>query len=308
MHSLAAVMSAPHSAHLAQVYDVSHDGWLGGQNGIRFITAGEHVGRALTVCADGDLKRFSKAGRALRHAKVVGKLVEPSAPGAPRNLLAIAAELRFQDAVVRRNDAVYRQLKEGDRFLIVTVGEPLKTAAKATKVPLPFSGGARSHHYPHHREGDKDGTVSSYMRKTRAAVFLTEQAFSDWAGAVAVQAAKAGMTGLEYERAESCVNDEVLRVAHALGPRAKPAPFDAEARQASVTSGTTVIRFIQDAADMMTVEVECDGIVVRERGGLVSVRMAHPVIGGIMPSDLSFNELGCAAYEEWLATRRASRA
>jgi len=54
---------------------------------------------------------------------------------------------------------------------------------------------------------------------------------------------------------------------------------------------------------MMDVRVFANGVGVRSREDLPSIRMAHQRTGGILASAYLYSELGCAAYEDWLAYR-----
>lgn len=301
MESVATVVEqqAGHDT-LAKVFDVSDDSWLGGTNNIRFMTRGRKASMAVCVRKDGSLIGMKGATKALRRAEEVGKLVTSEADQEAAKLIEIGRDILLSDAVNKRNDAVYRGLKIGDRFIVVDlkgVDKEWRTCIK--KDPMFPTRNKSTTFYSHREASDPDNQVSSYFRRPEA-ILLTEEAAAQWRAQLALKAAASGLSWDDYCAGQSAINNQALRLARALGERATASPFDIETREARVTFGRYTVRMIAEWDDMMTVRVERDGQVVSERGELVSVTMAHAPSASWLSGGFLYNEICGAGYEELL--------
>lgn len=282
------------------IYDVSNDSWLGEQNNIALMSKPLPTGDVLFMRKNGDFA-IAHASRAIKkhlehHVTPVTTLSD--APQAINRFLPVVADLELKTAATEACSKQYSKLAIGERFYLMYFAGKNKDKIEVVHKAEHFGKKSRhqwSHQTPEDFEKGKK-CASGFCSPARDVLILSEKEYNNIQALIQDPEVRGHYSVSEYLEAATNINNDIIRIAKAMGPRAIASLFNYTTGTGTVTLGKVRLTIEVTSIDSLDISVTIGDTLFDSKDDLYAVPERIVLSGGIIPTCLTYSELGATCF------------
>lgn len=282
------------------VYDVSNDSWLGGQNNIALMSKPLPTGDILIMRKNGDFAIASATRDIKRHLE--HNITPVTTPHDTSDLLSkflpVVSDLELKTAATEASSKQYSKLAIGDRFYLMYLAGENKGDIEMVHKAESF-GKKRRHEWSHQTPEDfaqGKRSSSSFCSPARDVLILNEKEHTNIQAMIQDPIVRGQGSVSEYLEATTNINNQIIRIAKAMGPRATFSLLNYTAGTGTITLGKVRLTIALTDIDTLDISVTIGDTLFDSKDDLHSVLERVALTGGIITTYITYSYLGSTCF------------